>query len=133
MKWVIKNELARASRPGYPCESVSRKKVEDWISKTKQLGIKTILCLLDPDQLKYYTKHLGHAGGLLEVYKANGFEVIHVPVRDYENPPVPAAVLTHIEKIYHAAQKPVLIHCSAGVDRTGAAVDFLVRKESVSL
>jgi protein tyrosine/serine phosphatase len=48
-----------------------------------------------------------------------------VPVPDYQMPPLSSADLAMIQKTFTKLPKPWLIHCSAGIDRTGAAVEFV--------
>lgn len=111
--WVIKPILARSSRPGYGKEFPSSF-VGDWIDEVEMEGIQSILCLLADHHLSMYTDL--PAQSLLETYRRNGFTVGHVPVEDYQMPPVREAELEQIWDIFQALPKPVLIHCSAGID-----------------
>lgn len=101
--------------------------VENWIVAAKMVGIRTIICLLTDDQLRYYC-HLPK--GLLETYQDAGFKVIHRPVTDpFYNPNGWIELENILPIIYNdflVAEKPVLVHCSAGVDRSPKAAQFIV-------
>ena len=81
--------------------------------------LRSILCLLADEHLDLYS---GLPGGLLDYYRTRGFMVAHVPVADHKTPPLNDAELDHVWKAFRDLPKPVLAHCSAGVDRTGAAI-----------
>jgi protein-tyrosine phosphatase len=112
----------KSSRPGYPSKEAGETVVNDWLNRVKRAGIGTILCLLDEVQLGYYGSI---SGGLLKFYEQAGFVVIHRPVRDHQHPPVPNQILQAVLSDFENAKKPVLVHCSAGIDRTGAVIRFL--------
>jgi len=87
--------------------------------------VKSIVCLLNEQHLKLYG---AVPGGLLQAYRDAGFEFGHVPVADHQWPPLSCTELKAVEKHFNELTKPVLIHCSAGIDRTGAAVRHLKSK-----
>lgn len=118
MKYVNPS-LARSSRPGWPAKTVAAEFVQEWIALARENGILSIICLLDDDQLSYYE---GLKGNLIDEYKTAGFAVAHIPVRDHREPPMTATQLDEVETAYRKLTKPVLVHCSAGLDRTGAVI-----------
>lgn len=124
-EWVIENKLARWHRPGYSSREVSQDEVDKWIERVKSEGIKSIICLLDEEQLDYYNTL---PNGLIDYYQQQGFHVEHIPAPDYQNPPLTDEHLQKVWKAYQKLPKPVLIHCSAGKDRTGAAVEYITNQ-----
>jgi protein-tyrosine phosphatase len=128
-KWVIDGILAKSSRPGHRSENVSIDTVESWIEKAKNMEINSIICFLAERQLDFYS---GIPSGLLEYYRKSGFEVLHLPEKDYLSPPLSEETLKRAVSGFEELEKPVLIHCSAGIDRTGLAIRTILDRVTIS-
>jgi protein tyrosine phosphatase (PTP) superfamily phosphohydrolase (DUF442 family) len=126
--WVIPQSLARSSRPGYSGEcgrSVSIAEVDAWIAEVRALGVKSIVCLLADNQLPLYSQL---PSDLVSYYRNAGFSVKHVPAQDRREPPLSQDQMERVWAAYQELPKPVLVHCSAGCDRTGQAVAGIERR-----
>jgi protein tyrosine phosphatase (PTP) superfamily phosphohydrolase (DUF442 family) len=125
--WVIPQMLARSSRPGYSGDKgrlVSSAEVDAWLAEVRTLGIKSIVCLLAEDQLPLYSQL---PTGLVSYYQNAGFTATHIPAQDHRQPPLTKEQLQKVWEAYQELPKPVLVHCSAGIDRTGRAVEHIER------
>ncbi|MBI4339252.1 MAG: tyrosine-protein phosphatase [Chloroflexi bacterium] len=127
-QWVIEGVVAKAQRPGYPANRPPPEKMQEWADIVRGLGIKSILCILDDPQLEQYDFLNLDGGGLFGFYRTLGFQVAHVPADDYKRPPLSDQELDAVWEAFERLEKPVLIHCSAGRDRTGAALELILWK-----
>jgi hypothetical protein len=130
IEWVIPGRLARSARPGAPATAetaVDPAAVEAWLGEARALGIGSILCLLSHSQLKPYEVL---PGGLLAHYRRAGFAVGHIPIEDHQTPPIPPEKLDEVVRLYENLPAPLLVHCWAGIDRTGAAVEHILKARS---
>ena len=129
VSWIIEGELAVSARPGYaPGEerAVPPAAVEAWIARAREAGVRSVICLLGDDQLPLYAGALPE--GLLARYRAAGFAVSHLGVRDGLTEPFTAAQLDEAWAAFRRLPKPVLVHCSAGHDRTGRVVRHILAR-----
>ena len=127
-QWVIDGVVAKSQRPGYPANRPPLDKMQEWAEIVKSMGIKSILCIIDYPQIEQYDFLNLDGGGLFGFYRTLGFKVAHVPADDYKRPPLNDQELDAVWDAFERLEKPVLIHCSAGRDRTGAALDLILWK-----
>jgi len=124
MNVILPDRLYRSARPGYSGGGkipVGMGEVQRWIDAAQSLGVVSIVCLLADEHLCLYPD-----GDLIGIYRAAGFEVRHIPVTDHGRPPLTPEQLEAVFLAWRELPKPVLIHCSAGIDRTGAAVRHIL-------
>ncbi len=122
-EWLPQLQVARASRPG---QNLSQRKIQaaldQWIRSVVASGFKSIVCLLSERELALYS-HM--AGGLLAQYERKGVESVSIPIPIDRSPVLTAGDRAQIMDAFLRLPKPLLIHCSAGVVRSGAALRFL--------
>jgi hypothetical protein len=127
--WVIEGLLATSPRPGYQPgweSNVPREHVEIWVEEKRQFGVASILCLISRDQLPLYERSLPN--GLLHFYREVGFEVAHLPTNDGLTEPYTPDQYELAWEYFTRLPKPVLVHCSAGYDRTGRVVNHILQR-----
>ncbi len=123
-KWVLIDELAKSPRPGYPeRQGIGTDEVDGWIVEIRRMGIRSIICFLSDDQLPFYS---GLPTGLIQYYRDAGFDVAHIPEDDYKTPPLSEEGVREAVVSFEKLQKPILVHCSAGMARTGMAIDAIL-------
>jgi protein tyrosine phosphatase (PTP) superfamily phosphohydrolase (DUF442 family) len=119
LSYALDNQLVGGQRPMYWAGGQAREEVDNWIEAVRSSGIKSIICLLDTDELDLYHDL---PTTLLDYYREAGFHVRHIPAQDRQHPPLTTEHLSDIWLAYHELPKPVLVHCSDGRDRTEMAI-----------
>ena len=123
-EWVLPELLAKSPRPGYPeSEGISKEAVDEWIENIRAMGVRSIICFLSDHQLAFYSNL---PSGLIQYYRDAGFDVAHIPEDDYKSPPLSEEGVREAVASFERLQKPVLVHCSAGLARTGVAIDAIL-------
>ena len=142
--WVIPGALAVAHRPlrhhpryggsgrDLPAEATSE--VVRWVRRMYEVGILSIISLMHPKELLHYAQLNFGADSLIEFYRQMGFEVRHIP---WEDPAHRSALgrFTFQEELIRIREealrafddlpKPVLLHCSAGIDRSSPVAAYI--------
>ena len=130
-EWVLIEELAKSPRPGYPERAgISREVVDVWIEEVKRMGVRSIICFLSDDQLPFY---LRLPSGLIQYYRDAGFDVAHIPEEDYRSPPLCKDMAALAASAFENLEMPVLVHCSAGIARTGVAIGAILASRRIDL
>ena len=123
-EWVLPELLAKSPRPGYPGrEGTSKEVVDEWIENIRAMGVRSIICFLSDHQLAFYSDL---PSGLIQYYRDAGFDVAHIPEDDYKIPPLSEEGVREAVASFERLQKPALVHCSAGLARTGMAIDAIL-------
>jgi|SRR5579859_3540713 len=132
-RWIIQGKLIAAHRPratGQRLGQVPKSSVNEWIRlATRGLGARSIVCLLDKRELRRYGSL---PQDLLSYYRARKLRVVHIPSPNHKRPRLTEVDLKKVWRAYQRLPKPVLIHCSAGISRTGAAVRYIKLREKPS-
>ena len=140
--WLLDGSLACSQRPlrdhpdygGYdPLPPEAKPLVVNWVERVKSLGIQSIVSLLVEEQHQEYCVQGRldlHPEGLFGYYRSQGFDFCHIPLTDYQTPSE-----SDMERVLEALDrmpKPVLVHCSAGIDRTSPVAAYIVSKRDKS-
>jgi len=124
IKWVIPVLLARSPRPGdnhLPSRIID---VQNWISEAKRMGIRSVICLLSDQEL--FECYSFAKIDLFQCIRKADIEVIHRPISEYSSS-ITRDVFNDIREQFIKLPKPCLVHCNAGIERTGQVVYHLVR------
>lgn len=148
MTWVMEKSLACAPRPlryhhvyggsGNDLPAEAKPELDKWIRSVRKEGIVSIICFVSEKELAHYCELLPDGMNLIDYYKSLGFRVCHVPWSDpahtgYDN------FQSEVEEkrpvlleAYDQLPKPVLVHCSAAIDRSPPVVAYVVLKRGTA-
>ncbi len=144
MTWVIDRRLACGARPlryhhifggsGKTLPAEAKPELDKWIDSIKKEGIASIICLVSEKELGHYRQLLPDGMSLIDYYVSMGFPVSHVPWSDPAHSGY-ADFEAEVEAkrpvlldAYDQLPKPVLVHCSAAIDRSPPVVAYVVLK-----
>ena len=123
-EWLPSIGLGRASSPGYKSKPKNlQSSVCNWIKSIKSLGFRSIISLLSEEELKDYDQL---PNGLLGQYKLYGFEVASIPVSPDNTPVLNPLDQCVVINAFQTLPKPIIIHCHAGIVRSGIAVQTVL-------
>lgn len=141
--WVIESSLACCHRPlrhnrlyggsARFLDPAAEPLIEAWTAEILRLGFRSILCLMSQEEVELY-KQIEFGGmDLLEYYEHSGLKVSNIPWKDPHHVRSDPALLQkkteEVSKIalveYDQLPKPVLLHCSAGIDRSAPVAGYI--------
>jgi hypothetical protein len=147
LAWVIPDRLACAHRPlrhhpqfggsGKDLPPEASREVLEWVDRIKSKGIQSIISLMHPKELRHYAKLNLDAKNLIDFYQKSGLEVRSIPwedpahrpsLRDVSFQEELARVQTRVLHAFNNLPEPVLLHCSAEIDRSSPVAAYIWTK-----
>ncbi len=146
LHWVIPSQLACAQRPlrhhpiwgasGFILGPEATSLIVEWVGQIRNEGIRSIISLMHDRDIACYQSLTIPAGHLLTFYKEQGFQVCSIP---YEDPHHKQSSfeekrekLLQVRNLalaaYNVLPKPILVQCSAAIDRSAPVAAFILMK-----
>ena len=150
--WLLPGRLACSQRPlrddkrfggrGRQLPIEAAPAVKGWVERiADEYRISSIICLMHPKELGYYDDLGLDPNGLLGLYRSRGILVRHLPWADpaHANSAERSRLLREVERIkldalkaFEELPKPVLLHCSAGIDRSAPVAAHILNSVNPS-
>lgn len=147
--WVIPEKLACAHRPLRKHPDYGGSQVDlpadaaplvlQWVRRIKEEGIQSVIAIMGDRELAHYNLAAIGASGLLDLYEKEGLKVRRINWQDPAHPAVSVG-LSYDEQLqqarvaaleaFDAFRKPVLIHCSSGIQRSSPVAAFISTERS---
>jgi len=146
--WVIPKALALAQRPlrhhpryggsGLPIPAEAKPLIIDWIEQIRLEGIASIISFMHDRDLRCYRDIDLDGRNFVEFLQHEGFDVCPLPWEDpahsKSDPLVKKAKLEQMCQAaldaYDRLPKPVLLQCSAGIDRSAPVAAYVWQKRA---
>jgi hypothetical protein len=142
--WIIPSFLACAHRPlryhhefggsGQQLPPEATPEVLKWGDRIVDEGIRSIICLMHPKEIQHYAALDLDALDILAFYRQHGLLVCHLPWDDPAHrlpesrssfPDEVLRIRNEVLACFDRLPKPVLIHCSAGQDRSAPVAAYI--------
>jgi len=147
--WIIPKALACAHRPlrhhphyggsGLSIPGEARPLILDWIEQIRLEGIASVLSFMHDRDLRCYREIDLGGLDLIAFLEREGFRICRLPWEDPAHSKTdPAAKRAKLEQIrrdaleaYDRLPKPVLLQCSAGIDRSAPVAAYIWQKRGM--
>jgi hypothetical protein len=146
--WVIPGALACAHRPlrhhptyggsGASVSATAKPLLLDWVTQLRLEGVKSIISFMHARDLRCYEEIGFDEADILEFFEAHGFKVVRLPWED----PAHSRTDSRLKEAkreemckaaleaYDSVEKPVVLQCSAGVDRSSPAAAYIWQRRA---
>lgn len=146
--WVIPGALACSHRPlrhhpryggsGQPISSNAKALILDWVEQLRMEEIASIVSFMHERDLRCYREIDFHGLDLLGFLESEGLRVCRLPWEDPAHSKTEwarkQATLQRVRKealaVYDQLVKPVLLMCSAGIDRSAPVAAYIWKNRS---